>query len=128
LFLFAFCLHILQILWGVLGYSVAGDSARQAPGEYPTTVLVVLIGHQSQIGDVAVHPGGKWIASTESERTADRLWATPEGQPFQSLPYAELLTRLRQLTNVRVVADKNTSTGYHTDYAPFPGWQKVPNR
>ena len=36
-----------------------------------------------------------------------RLWPMPEGRPFHTLPYDELLTRLRSFTNLRVVDDKD---------------------
>jgi hypothetical protein len=50
----------------------------------------------------------------------------PEGTPFHILPHEEILSRLREVTNVRVVEDESSSTGYRIDYAPFPGWEKVP--
>jgi hypothetical protein len=50
----------------------------------------------------------------------------PEGTPFHTLPYDELLERLRTLTNVRVVEDESSSTGYTIEIGPFPGWEKVP--
>ena len=46
--------------------------------------------------------------------------------PLHTLPHEDLLTRLRALTNVRIVEDEASSTGYRLDYAPFPGWEKVP--
>jgi hypothetical protein len=36
------------------------------------------------------------------------------------------MERLRALTNVRVVEDGVSSTGYRLDYAPFPGWETTP--
>jgi hypothetical protein len=53
------------------------------------------------------------------------LWRMPEGRPFHALPHDEFLTRLRALTNLRVVAEKNSTTGYRLDHARFPGWDKV---
>jgi WD40 repeat protein len=82
----------------------------------------VLIGHENQVGGVAVDPTGKWIASTELNKPVVRLWPMPEGQPLQTLPHDELMNRLSKLTNVRVVADKNSSTGYRVEFTPFPGW------
>src|SRR5262249_41532944 len=72
----------------------------------------LLIGHQNHVADVAVDPSGKWIASTELNKPVVRLWPMPEGSPLQTLPHQELLDRLRKLTNIRVVVDKNSSTGY----------------
>lgn len=79
----------------------------------------LLLGHEGGIGDIAVHPGGMWIASASG--TTVRLWPMPQGKPLDSLPYNELLDRLRALTNVRAVADNSSPTGYRAKYAPFPG-------
>ena len=82
----------------------------------------LLLGHQTQVGDVAVDPTGRWIASTEFFKGVVRLWPMPKAEPLQTLPHEKLMNRLRQLTNVRVVADKNSSTGYRVEFSPFPGW------
>ena len=42
------------------------------------------------------------------------------------LPRDEFVRKLRELTNVRVVRDSDSSTGYDIDFDPFPGWEKVP--
>jgi hypothetical protein len=42
------------------------------------------------------------------------------------LPYEEILERLRALTNLRVVPDEASDTGYRVDAGPFPGWKTVP--
>lgn len=34
--------------------------------------------------------------------------------------------RLRALTNLRVVRDPTSSTGWKIDIGPFPGWKDVP--
>lgn len=82
----------------------------------------LLMGHQQHIADVTVDPSGKWIASTEYNKSEVRLWLMPEGQPLQTLPHDELLSYLRKLTNVRVTADKNSSNGYRVEILPFSGW------
>ncbi len=46
--------------------------------------------------------------------------------PFIRFAYEDLLERLRNVTNVRVVEDDASSTGYRIDIAPFPGWEKLP--
>lgn len=50
----------------------------------------------------------------------------PEGSPFHTLPHDELLARLRSLTNVRIVEDEESSTGYVLGNDPFPGWESLP--
>ena len=47
-------------------------------------------------------------------------------RPFHTIPYEEFLERLRALTNLRVVPDEESSTGYGIDIGPFPGWETVP--
>ncbi len=87
----------------------------------------LLLGHESHVADVAVDPSGKWIASTEFNKSEVRLWPMPEGQPFHTLPYDEFLNRLHSLTNLRVAADKSSPNGYRVDIGPFPGWEEIPN-
>src|SRR5207249_2548611 len=83
----------------------------------------LLLGHEGSIATVLVSPDGKWIASTDNKSTL-RLWRMPEGKPFSSLSYDQLLNRLRDLTNVRAMTDKHSPNGYHIQYTPFPGWDK----
>jgi hypothetical protein len=50
----------------------------------------------------------------------------PEGTPFHTLPYQEILERIRALTNLRVVPDDKAETGYRVEIGPFPGWKTLP--
>ena len=50
-----------------------------------------------------------------------------EGTPFHTLPYAEILERIRALTNLRLVPDEAADAGYRVEVGPFPGWQALPN-
>ena len=83
--------------------------------------------HKGIASSVAVSPDYRWIASSGFDGKI-RLWPMPDidQQPFHTLPYEDLLERLRNVTNVRVVEDEASSTGYRIDIAPFPGWEKVP--
>ena len=55
-----------------------------------------------------------------------RLWPMPEDEPFHTLPYEDLLARLRALTNLRAVIDEASPTGYRIEAEPFAGWGEVP--
>jgi WD40 repeat protein len=85
----------------------------------------LLVGHEEPIKDVTVSPDERWIASIDSRGTL-RIWPMPEGEPFHRLPREELIARLRALTNLRVVEDARSTTGYRLGADPFPGWQKAP--
>ena len=57
-----------------------------------------------------------------------RLWPMPDlsKPPLHTLPYDELMAKLRALTNLQVVEDKASATGYRLEIGPFPGWKDVP--
>jgi hypothetical protein len=46
--------------------------------------------------------------------------------PLHTLPHAELLAKLDNLTNLRVVRDASSSTGWKLEIGPFAGWKDVP--
>jgi WD40 repeat protein len=116
---------------------VTGDRAgvvRVGPvtGEEPH----LLFGHTAGVSSVSISPDGQWIASASwtrvsgDERLGDqtiRLWPMPQGLPLHTVPYAELMTTLRSLTNLRVRPDPGTSTGYRTEPGPFRGWPDAPS-
>lgn len=86
----------------------------------------LLLGNRSGVGTVIVPPDGKWIVVSD-HKTTIQFWPMPEEKTFFAVPHDAFLNRLRALTNVRVVADKDSPTGYHVEYAPFPGWDKAPS-
>jgi hypothetical protein len=48
----------------------------------------------------------------------------PKGRPFHTQSRDEFLTRLRSLTNARVVPDKQSSSGYRIQHELFAGWKR----
>jgi WD40 repeat protein len=87
----------------------------------------LLIGHEDFIFDLAFDPLGRRIASGANDSTA-RLWPMPDlsKPPLHTLPRDELIAKLKTLTNLRVIRDEESSTGWKLDVGPFPGWAEVP--
>ena len=46
--------------------------------------------------------------------------------PLHTLPRDELIAKLKTLTNLRVVRDEDSPTGWKVEVGPFPGWETVP--
>jgi WD40 repeat protein len=90
----------------------------------------LLLGHTGAMdmpgNRVAVSPDGRWIASATGGEI--RLWPMPDvtKPPLHTLPLDEILAKLHELTNVRVVKDDASPTGYRVEIGPFPGWKDVP--
>ena len=85
----------------------------------------LLIGHQAPIWGVRVDPTGRLVGSTSGDGTV-RIWPMPEGQPLHTWSRDALLDKLRSLTNVRIVPDASSATGYRTTFLPFQGWGREP--
>jgi len=88
----------------------------------------ILAGHAGNVDRLAVSPDLRWIASTGEDNTL-RLWPMPDldRPPLHTLPHAELLARLRSLTNLRAVRDPAAANGWAIDLGPFPGWKDAPS-
>jgi WD40 repeat protein len=94
----------------------------RADGSEPHLLLV----RGGSISSVAVSPDGKWVASSSGSEI--RIWPMPDlsKPPLHTLRYEELMAKLRSFTNLRVVEEPASSTGYRLDIGPFPGWRDVP--
>jgi len=46
--------------------------------------------------------------------------------PLHTLPHADLLAKLKSLTNLRVVRESESSSGWKVELGPFPCWRTVP--
>jgi WD40 repeat protein len=123
--------HGSRLSVGVLSPSgrviVSGDTegvVRVGPtsGEEPH----LLFGHKGMVNALAVSPDERWIASASDD--AIHLWPMPDvtKPPLHTLPHADLLAKLDALTNLRVVRDPTSSTGWKLDVGPFPGWKDLP--
>jgi WD40 repeat protein len=84
----------------------------------------VLFGHEGDVLCIAFSPDGRWLATGDWDGII-RIWPIPEGKPLHTLPYEELLDRLRAQTNLRVTG--NREDGYKIKpTGRFPGWAELP--
>jgi WD40 repeat protein len=87
----------------------------------------LLFGHESTVGLLAIDPRGRWIASAGADNTV-RIWPMPDlsKPPLHTLPRGELIAKLETLTNIRLVRNPDSSTGWKLTHEPFQGWETVP--
>ncbi len=76
---------------------------------------------------VALSSDGRWVATGSYDGTI-HLWPMPDltKPPLHTLPRQELIAKLKTLTNLQVVRDEESSTGWSIEVGPFPGWETVP--
>jgi WD40 repeat protein len=87
----------------------------------------IIFGHNGKTDAVDFSPDGRWIASSARDDTI-RLTPMPDlsKPPPHTLPHNQFLEKLKSFTNLRVVADPGSTTGWKVETSPFPGWNKVP--
>ncbi len=87
----------------------------------------LLIGHATRVFGLAFSPDDRLLASADQGGTI-RVWTVPDlsKPPPQTMPHAELMAKLKTFTNLRVVRDESSSTGWKIEIGPFPGWETVP--
>jgi hypothetical protein len=78
------------------------------------------------VSGLAISPDGRSIASSTDESIS--IWPMPDvtQPPLHTLPHDALLAKLDALTNLRVVRDESSPTGWSEEIGPFPGWKDVP--
>jgi WD40 repeat protein len=112
---------------GILARDTVRSAEKAQVGPISGGVPHLLLGHERGINGAAVSPDGRWIASAGQEGSV-RLWPMPDlsKPPLDTLPHDELIAKLKTLTNLRVVRDEESSTGWKVEVGPFPGWAEVP--
>jgi WD40 repeat protein len=121
------------------GFRVAlsADGEVWAAGDSSGTIWVgrfdggephMLLGHEAGVFNLAISPDNRWIASSSITDKTLRLWPMPDldRPPLHTLPFDELIAKLKSLTNIRAVRDEEFSTGWKIEVGPFPGWATVP--
>jgi WD40 repeat protein len=106
-------------------FVAGGAEGRVYVGDLEGNPPHLLLGHDRVVHNVEVSPNGNWIASASEDGTV-RLWPMPTGEPLHELPYGELMKRLRGITNLRIVKDPGSPTGYRLGIEGFEGWAEPP--
>jgi WD40 repeat protein len=90
----------------------------------------LILGHETGLASLGgMSPDGRWLTVVVGDGSV-RLWPVPDlsQRPFHTLPYDELMVKLKALTNLRAVPDPESHTGYRVepDFSAYRGWEEVP--
>ncbi len=109
------------------GYARLGPFLRVGPVGAPVPHLIPYLQGFELYGYMSFSPDGRRIARGYDDGS---IWLYPvpdfSRPPLQTLPRDELVERLRTFTNLRVVPDEGSDTGWKYEVGPFPGWKTVP--
>jgi WD40 repeat protein len=120
----------------IFSLALSSDGELMATGHVSGVVLVGrvsggepyrLYGHESRIFNLAFSPDGSMIASSDTNGVV-RIRPVPDlsKPPLGGLPLDELLAKLDTHTNVRMVRDEESRTGWTQEIGPFQGWAEMP--
>ncbi len=86
-----------------------------------------LFGHSNSPEGLSFSPDGRLLASGDVGG-AVRIWSVPDvtGPPPQEMSLGEFRAKLESFTNLRVVPNETSSTGWLLEVGPFQGWANVP--
>jgi WD40 repeat protein len=121
--------YVVQAAFGAASDIVisGGRDGTIRVGHVSSESPFLLLGHEYSVTAIDVDPENRWIASASYDSTI-RLWPMPDlsKPPLHTLPREELIVKLKTLTNLRVIRDEESATGWKLTHDPFPGWETVP--